>query len=192
MKYTLGKYKFTQKQWVGREKYEGSLELSSLTSIPEGFNQSIFERKKIGLLSWQGGKYILADGIFTEVISKRGNVYKVKKISSDEVFYLVTDGNSKFAHGETIQEAKKDLIYKLAGDVDIEQFKGLTLESMLGFEDCIKLYRVVTGACAFGVKDFIESTGTEHRSYTVREIIEKTSGRYGHDRLVSFVTGKVS
>ena len=85
----------------------GSLDLRSLTSIPEGFNPTVggslylsnglkFNYKKLPngyLLSWQDGKYLLADGIFTEVIRHRGNVYHVRKIGQKEIIYLITDGN---------------------------------------------------------------------------------------------------
>ncbi len=86
----------------------GSLDLRSLTSIPEGFNPTVggsldlpykfkgsvqvnkpetgfienLRRNK--LLFWKDGQYVKADGIFTEVISKKGNLYKVKQENRSE------------------------------------------------------------------------------------------------------------
>src|SRR3989304_858162 len=44
----------------------GFLDLGSLTSIPKGFNRDNYH-KDLPLISWQNGKYIVVDGIFTEV-----------------------------------------------------------------------------------------------------------------------------
>ncbi|TSA58319.1 MAG: hypothetical protein D4R39_00940, partial [Methylophilaceae bacterium] len=58
--------------------------------------------------------------------------------------------------------------------------------SILSFEKCIQFYRVATGACAFGVKQFIENHNIEPKAYTVAEIIERTKGQYGADKLIAF------
>jgi hypothetical protein len=100
----------------------GSLYLSGLTAIPDGFNPTVGGYLYLSgltaptktppkILSWHGGKFIKVDGIFTEVVSRRGNVWRVKKVHDDKIFYLVSDGNGKYAHGDTLKEAKYDLIY---------------------------------------------------------------------------------
>jgi hypothetical protein len=185
----------------------GSLYLRSLTSIPEGFNPTVGGelylrydlRSKVKIkkpqtrivvnvnkfLSWNKGQYIKVDGIFTEVVSKKGNVYRVKKVNSNKEFYLVTDG-SRYAHGDTVEQAREDLIYKISESTDKEQYRGLTVDSVLEFEKAIECYRVITGACAFGTKDFIETTGTEKKSYKISDIIKLTEGRYGSDTFKSY------
>jgi len=137
----------------------GTLILRSLTSIPEGFNPTVGGylvlrsgltcdyKKQEGPITW-GDKYIKVDGIFTEIVNKKGNVYRVKKLNEDKFFYLVTDGNNKWSHGDTLKEAKEDLIYKIANKNN-DDYKELTLESKLSFEDAIICYRVLTGACLF-------------------------------------------
>lgn len=60
------------------------------------------------------GKYIIADEWLTEVVSRDGNVWKVKSIGEDKVFYLVTNGSGNFAHGDTLEEAHEFLGYVLA------------------------------------------------------------------------------
>ena len=176
----------------------GSLNLNSLTSIPAGFNPTVggnlwlkdsssnqYTPLNNAILSWQDGKYISADGMFTEVICKRGNVYKVKKLNDSKEFYLVTDG-LRHAHGNTIKDAKADLIYKLSNDANIEKYKGMKKDSVLPFADAIECYRVITGACALGVKDFIQSKRIEERSYSIAEIIELTKGSYMYITFANF------
>jgi hypothetical protein len=60
------------------------------------------------------------------------------------------------------------------------------METGLSFQQCVKLYRVVTGACALGVRQFVESRGIEHRDYTLAEVIAKTDGQYGSQNLKQF------
>jgi hypothetical protein len=147
-------------------------------------DSSTFEYKDTSFLSWKNEKYIKTDGIFAEVISKKKNVWKLQKFGSKDCFYCVTDGNGKYSHGDSIKKAKEDLIYKISVDAKKELFSKMPLDSVLPFAKCIELYRVMTGACAFGVKQFIDSHNIENRDYSIAEIIEKTKGQYGSERLV--------
>ena len=193
------KYNLTEAQATGKEKINGSLYLRSLTSIPEGFNPTVggwlylsSGEKYIGasvpdVYFWRDKKYIKADGIFQEVVSHRGNVYRVRYIGESEVTYLVTDGNGKWAHGDTLKEAKADLVFKIT-DRDKSQYEGLTLDDTLTYEEAMVCYRVITGACAAGTKGFVTSLPKSaiKKSYTIREIIELTEGQYGSDAFKSF------
>jgi hypothetical protein len=177
----------------------GSLYLRSVTSLPEVFNptvggdlylsgscKSINNRsQRLAILEWQNGLYIKCDGRFSEVISKHGNCWKLKDVHKSAVYYLVTDGGGKFAHGETVQKAKDDLIFKISSR-DKTAYANLAMDSELTFEECVTMYRVLTGACAAGVKHFVESNNIERRSYTLAEVLEKTGGSYGHEQLVAF------
>ncbi len=184
----------------------GYLYLQSLTSIPEGFNPTVggylYLRSKqeyIGatvdisqylpeMYSWRNGKYIKVDGIFTEVLSHKGNVYRVKRIGKKEVRYLVTDGHGKWAHGDTLEEARKDLIYKISSR-DKSKYESMTRDSILTFEEAIECYRIITGACAMGTKHFVEDIlGEKNRKeqYTIAEIIELTKGQYGANAFAEF------
>ena len=167
-----------------------TLYLNSLTSIPDGFNPTVGWSLYVGGLdcdytklggnpiTW-GDKYIKVDDIFTEVVSKRGNVYRVKKLNTDKVFYLVTDGNGKWAHGDTLKEAREDLVYKLNKDIDKSVYEGMTLDTKLSFEEAVVCYRVITGACSFGVKDFVSKNKIKKKKYAISEVIELTKGSYG-------------
>lgn len=112
----------------------GSLNLSSLTSIPDGFNptvggdlnlsslepvlrnkvkvnrpkENIFNKVQqqiIPLLCWQDGKYRLIDDIFCEVLSQKRNIIKVK--TRNKLAYIFVKNNI-YAHGNTVRQAYLD------------------------------------------------------------------------------------
>ena len=58
------------------------------------------------LYEWNG-KYIKVDGIFSVVDNHHRNVYKVHQIGGTKQMYVVGDGNGKWAHGKTIDEARR-------------------------------------------------------------------------------------
>ena len=97
----------------------------------------------------------------------------------------MTDGNGKWAHGDTLDAARQDLIYKI-GSRDMGAYKGLTPDSVLTKEKAIEAYRVITGACAAGTKAFVESLEIVKDEYTIREICELTEGRYGSEKFRKF------
>ena len=183
----------------------GSLYLDSLTSIPKGFNPIVGKKISLGkltsipnnwnindymykhlpLISFQDDKYIKVDGIFTEVISKKGNIYKVKKLNNNDEFFIVGDGEGNFAHGDTIKDAKDDLIFKITNR-NKEDFENLKQDSVLSFKDAVECYRVITGACSFGTKDFVKTNNIEEKDYSIKEIIKLTEGYYGNERFKNF------
>ena len=165
----------------------GSLYLSSLTSIPEGFNKSDFEFKQIPFMKWGkgNGEYILADNRFSEVVSKKGNIWKLKDVGKNNEYYLVTDSKGKYAHGNTIKEAKEDLIYKISNR-DKSIYKDTNIDKKIPFDKCIEMYRVITGACSTGVRNFIENKGIKNQNFTIKEIAKLTIGNYGHSDFVNF------
>jgi len=178
----------------------GYLDLSGLTSIPEGFNPTVggyldlrYNLKcnynklpENHVFSWHGGKYIMADNILTEVISKKGNVYHVKKVGTNKIIYLVTDGNGKWSHGDTLKDAKEDLIFKVSNRTK-DDYKSLKLTDSITFEDAITCYRVITGACSFGTKDFVLTRLKNRKEkYTIKEIIELTKNEYGNNTFKNF------
>ncbi|MGL5979800.1 MAG: hypothetical protein ACRCZY_02775, partial [Phocaeicola sp.] len=169
------------------------LEGTSITSLPDNLTvggsldlegTSITDTSKVNrkaplLLKWIDGKFIKIDGIFSEVLSHRGNIYRTKQIGNSEISYLVTDGNGKWSHGKTLKDAKSDLIFKIA-DRDKSRYEYLTLDSILTYEEAIECYRVITGACAYGTKMFVEGNSDvvkEH--YSIKEMIELTNSQYG-------------
>ena len=143
-------------------------------------------RGTVDFFEWRDRAYVKADGIFSVVVSHKGNVYRVRQIGSSKIAYLVTDGNGKWAHGETMKDAKKDLIYKIS-NTDKSRYKDFTLDTEVAFEEGVEMYRVITGACAFGVKNFVETSLDEVKEkYKVSEIISLTEGRYGYEKFRRF------
>ena len=129
---------------------------------------------------WEGKLYINCDGIFAKVESHHGNVWKVRKIAETESFYIVSDGAGNYAHGDTIEEARKDLVYKITGR-DKSDYEGLPSDHIFTFEEAVKCYRTITGACAFGTRDFVENRlGEKKEKYSIEEIARLTEGEYGN------------
>ena len=165
----------------------GSLDLEG-TAITDTskVNKNINEES---FFEWRNNKYIKADGIFSKVISHKKNVFKIQKIGSIKESYLVTDGNGKFSHGDTIKEAKEDLIFKISNR-DKSEYKGLTLESKMSFEKAIECYRIITGACSLGTKDFVNNRLNEKdralKELSIRKMIEVTKGEYGNAAFQQF------
>jgi len=171
----------------------GYLYLGSVTSIPEGFNKSAHEYMEVPFMKWGkgNGTHIYCDGRFSEVVSKRGNVWRLKDVGKSNEYYLVSDGGNNYAHGATIKEAKEDLLFKVTENkLKKEPIKEDTVITM-------SYYRAVTGACREGMKNFIEKTFTGKQKEKVldkgikaKELLPilKKSNAYGFDKFKSLVT----
>ena len=198
------KYGLTEDQATGKEHIGGGLYLRSVTSIPEGFNPTVggglyLRRgsKYIGAkveipyiparYLWRNKEYIKVDGIFTKIISERGNVMRVQRIARSEVEYLITDGDGRWAHGATLKEAKDSLIYNITSR-DTTKYKNWSLDTEITHAEAIEAYRTITGACAFGTRHFCEMILGDKKKdkYTVSEVIKLTKGQYGADRFKDF------
>ena len=193
---------FPEGMTIGGSLYLGQNRLTSVT-FPEGmtiggyldlrYNQltspvvppQTKEAPSVLHWKWRDKHYIKADGIFQQVVSHRGKVYRVKDIGAKDVTYLVTDGNGRWSHGKTLKEAREDLIYKIS-DRDTSKYEALTLDSVLSKAEAIQCYRVITGACAAGTRSFCETLGKMKSKYSIREIIELTKGQYGHESFAEF------
>lgn len=101
--------------------------------------------------------------------------------------YIVTDGENHYAHGDTLQEARADLIYKI-NDRDTSAYKNMSLDDSLTFEEAIAAYRTITGACSPGTRDYIENRlpKPHKEKYTIREIIQLTKGEYRNEVFAEF------
>ena len=128
-------------------------------------------------------EYVIVDDILSKVIKRKGNVLKVINHSDTEESYII-EQNGYYSHGRTLDEARESLVYKLSTR-DLSEFKSLTLESVLSRDEAIRLYMSVTGACAFGTRQFIDSRDLKEE-YSVQEIIKLTTGQYGNQKLKEF------
>ena len=129
-----------------------------------------------------GKRYIMADGILSQVLNQKGNVYKV--LNDGDVAYIIQQGDV-YSHGKTLREARESLKYKISNR-DTSEYEGLGLQSVLTLEEAIKCYRTITGACEYGVRDFVDSLDNIPESLTVQEMIDITSNQYGNDMLKNF------
>jgi len=166
----------------------GSLSIYSgakLDAKKAKYNQKSAKTKVLKAFERQG--YISADGILQRIVTKKKTtaltVYKVKKLVSDQISYVVFDGDN-FSHGETVKKAKDDLIFKLTSR-DTSEFKKWKLDTKKPLKEVILAYRSITGACEFGVKQFCASQKMKAK-YSVNEVLKLTKGQFGHEKFREF------
>ena len=129
-------------------------------------------------------RYIIADGILSQVINKKGNVYKVINYGEEETSFIIKQGDI-YSHGKTIKDAKESLIYKIS-DRDTSKYDYLTVTSILTKEEAIQCYRCITGACELGTRIFVESIDNAAAEISVNDLIILTENKYGNDIFKDF------
>ena len=176
---------------------------NKLTSLPEsignlklngGFycdynqlppNQSVPQKLVEGIYD----DYCYLDGILTDKISQKS--LDNKTVIKTTFGYIVSDG-THHAHGKDVRTALLDLHFKTSTR-DLEKYKSLDLNSKRPLNELYEIYRNVTGACSFGTnqwmsqnQDFVEKVEKEGAS--INEILERTKGQYGNEKLTEFFT----
>jgi hypothetical protein len=150
--------------------------------VPVGGKADLVDGKKLKPDRWyivEQGEWVevdFSDGIFSRVISHKAGVKKVRT-DDGQVLFVVQDDKGNTAHGETIAKARKDLVYKAVAKFDDPIPKKAT------GKEWVAIYRAVTGACAAGVKLFVEQTGTDlEQVYTAKAVAELARGQYGAEQ----------
>jgi hypothetical protein len=150
--------------------------------IPVGGKADLVDGKTLNPNCWyivEKSKWVevdFTDNIFSRVISNKKGVKK-GKTDDGKILYIVSDENGNSAHGETIKQAREDLIYKVVARSDVKIPKKATGKEWVG------IYRAVTGACAAGIKNFVENIGKSlDDTYTVAQIVKLVQGQYGAER----------
>ena len=184
--------KLTKKyaEMLMKENIEGDLDLSGVTELPEGFaptvggnlnlRSDLLKKSKIKRLKhgdYVPKRYLYADGILTHIKGHRevkGYVFYKGKIEGRNVIF---DGKN-YAHCKTFKDGVADLLFKSAKDRGAEQYRNITLDTVLTAEETITMYRIITGACKQGTENFVASLGKLKEKYTVKEAIEITKGQY--------------
>jgi hypothetical protein len=135
----------------------------------------------------ENSKYIKANEIFGKLIYQDDNVHHIKRDKSGKITYLVTDGKGIWTHSYILEVAKADLIYEITKRGE-DFYSGLTLDSVLSFQDAILCFMIITGACLFRNKDYIGELLSENKkdSYTIKEIIELTKDAHGNEYFQKF------
>ena len=135
------------------------------------------------IFSWQNGKFLKIDNILSEILLKRGNVYKIKIVGQFKESYLVNEGNY-WAHGDTLKKAKEDLQFKIISEkLKKEPIKADTIIT-------IQYYRLLTGACEFGCKSWMEQNNITKEKIKAKDllpILEKTNA-YGLESFKKLIT----
>ena len=155
---------------------------------------SIIDGKKLLADEWyklEGGKFVhvdWSDNIFSRVksIKKIGNAtIKTVIIDGQEKKSYIYISGGKSAHGETIDKAKSDLRYKIA-DRDTSRFKGWKITDEKPLDEIIEAYRIITGACEQGTRNFVESQGKLPKKLTITDVINRTKGAFGNEQFAAF------
>ena len=133
------------------------------------------------------GEHIIVDNILSKVISKKGNIYKVVNHNETVPTYIIKQ-DDLYSHGRTIKEARDSLIYKISSR-DTSKYENLTIDDILSKEECIKMYRAITGACEYGTRSFVERQKTK-KKYSIKKIIELTKGQFGNETFDKFFNKK--
>jgi hypothetical protein len=129
----------------------------------------------------------MVDGILAELVSKKGNVSRVRIVGQTKISYIVhRDGRT--AHGKTLAQARADLLLKIVVR-DTTAYNSWTLETKVPLEEMIVAYRAITGACGQGVSHFLSEKNYRGK-ISVAFVIEETKGRYGHEQFKGFFASK--
>ena len=126
----------------------------------------------------------IIDDVKTIILNHRKNVIKGVFLDSLKPCYVV-EKDGIYSHGATLKEAKDSLIYKISNR-GTSMYENYTLNTVVTFEEAIKMYRVITGACEAGTRNFVENLAKKKKKYTVQEIITATVGQYGSETFREF------
>ncbi len=151
---------------------------------------------------WICGKYFyfgyiggITFPVFGECLWYNANVWKVKKLLSLHPSYVVTDGNGKFAVGNTIEEAYDNLKYRETNDTSVcfekmKEYQNYTLDTILTFDEAIECYVVITGIRLYDdmtvIKHWAKNMTDKKGNYPIRKIIELTHELPKHDKFKKF------
>lgn len=79
------------------------------------------------------------------------------------------------------------MLFKAASNRGADQYKGLSLDTKLGVDEAVTMYRIITGACRQGSEQFVNSLGDKLKErYTIREMLDLTKGQYGSEHFAEF------
>ena len=152
--------------------------LNSLAGAPK---QNDSQVKWDLFASFMSQGYVYVDRILKRLLNVKvmSNViiYTVGTIGSDEVSFIAQSEHG-FSHGVTVKEAINDLKFKIT-DRDVSEYKTWSLNTIASVDDFIVAYRKITGACEYGVREFVKNT-VIYEPHTVQDVIYLTRGRFGN------------
>ena len=138
---------------------------------------------------WLRRGYVYADGITKKLKSQKKigeiEVYECENFPKKSSSYVVKKGEL-FSHGDTVEKAIEDLRYKIGNRNTAEFESWRDVNKVITLDEAITGYRVITGACEFGVKEFVKSKTFEEK-LTPKMIVELTVGQFGNEKLSEFL-----
>ena len=145
--------------------------------------------------SFRRKNFLFADGILSKIIETKigksgAKIHKIVVVGKTKQSYCI-EADDTFSHGDTIKEARESLLYKIS-ERDKSAYEGWGLDKKITKKQAIESYRVITGACEAGVRQFVQSHGKLKRNYTVQEVIEITKGQFGNEEYAAFFRGQAS
>ena len=147
--------------------------------------EKIKEDTLYGLFDKEFREFIEVDGLQSLLISQRKHVQKVVLNREIKPSYIFTkDGVS--AHGRTLKHAYRDWLFKTSPR-DMSEYEGLKLDDVRDLNYWAVCYRTITGACALGTGNFIDTFKDSLKpQMTLQEVISVTEGQYGHNSFKEF------
>jgi hypothetical protein len=110
-------------------------------------------------------------------------VFRVRAVGQKKISYVIErDGIT--AHGATMQLARADLLYKM-GSRDTSLYKKWTKATKKPVEEMVAAYRAITGACSFGVEQFLAGKSYGDK-VSVGFVVTETRGKYGNEQFKNF------
>ena len=139
-------------------------------------------------------KFELIDGIACAVLSTRSrdgliikrcrkSIFKNAALTGD-VFFVASDKKNN-AHGKTAKQALEELAFK-GMDRNVDKYRNMPLNTKKTPNEWGSIYRIITGACQFGVELF-KSEKKLKKSYTLEEILKETQGTFGYKRFKEII-----
>lgn len=161
----------------------GSLDLYNLTTIPESVTLSSGGHLKTNQINqkWRGKRLRSVDCFLMEVLSSvefDGTTLHNCRYFGETVACRVAEMSGVFAHGKTAKEAVSDVKFKLAQrDIPtvVEEIK--RTEKVTPFQ-----YRIITGACSEGTRQFCELYNFEYtEEIPLADFMKLIPGYYGFE-----------
>lgn len=135
--------------------------------------------------SYVPGKYLYVDNALIHVKEEKViqdyTVY-IGKISNKNV---VSDGKH-YVICNLIKDGIADILFERAKERGLEQYKELTLNSVLPLTDIVIIYRIITNSCKQEAQNFISNIKDTSRNYSIGEVIQLAKNQYGTKKFASF------
>ena len=145
-----------------------------------------------GLISFNGQPVHYIDGIPTVIQNVHLNVAKGFTINSDlttNPCFIVKDEEMHFAHGATLEEARRSLEAKIFEDMDEEEriekfFEHFQADKTYKGTEFYEWHHILTGSCTFGRDSFVKNHGLDlEKEYTVEYFLKITSDSFGGETI---------